>query len=169
MTSLPQVRHSTLLTHLENIPSLNSSRNEDFIWWPDYSSKVSATWHTWTSISQPLWKSRTVFLSQNKPSLLNFIFTRLQYHCYYFSSLLSIRPPFKSTVLKMNFPFPPSLYRLDTPQQPLAPALSSLAGSGCRGRSYYFKLLKLVNFARVNHFAFLLLQLEASWNLPFSR
>lgn len=54
------------------------------------------------------------FLSRKKLSLLNLIFTRLQYRCYYLSFLLPSRLPFISAVLKMNFPFPPSLYHLKT-------------------------------------------------------
>lgn len=99
---------------------------------------------------------------------VSFIFTKMQCHCYYFSSLLLSRPTFTSTLLKVNFPSLSFPYHPNTLGLLLAPSLSSLTGSSC-GRSYYFKLLKLENFARVNHFAFLLLQLEASQNLPFRR
>lgn len=83
--------------------------------------RCSATWHAQISISQPLWKSRMFFLSQNKSPLVNFIFTRLQYRCHYCSSLLPSMPPFISALLKINFPFRPSLYHLDTLGLPPAP------------------------------------------------
>lgn len=83
--------------------------------------RCNAMWHTKTFISPPLWKSRTVFLSQNKPSLLNFIFTRMQCHCYYLSSHLLSTPTFICTLLKMNFPFLLFPYRPNTLWLPLAP------------------------------------------------
>ncbi|XP_040519053.1 uncharacterized protein LOC121109594 [Gallus gallus] len=47
--------------------------------------------------------------------------------------------------------------------------LAQLSARSAGGRLQHFNLLQLESVARVNHFAFLLLQLEASRNLPFAR
>lgn len=47
--------------------------------------------------------------------------------------------------------------------------LAQLSARSAGGRLQHFNLLQLKSVARVNHFAFLLLQLEASRNLPFAR
>lgn len=118
----------------------------------------SATWYAQKSSSQPLWNRRVAFVSQNKPSLLNFVFTRQGYcPCSLLPRRLSYlcgaeEEPFIST-----FPMSSRYSRAA-----LSPALSSLTGSSCSAWLYYFKLPELENFARVNHFSFLLLQLEAS-------
>lgn len=129
--------------------------------------RCSATWGTSTSISQLLGKKQNIFSITEQIFITQFCFykTAMPLLLPLFPSKLS----FISPLLRMSFPFPPSLYHLNPPWLPQPPFPSSLAGSGCGGRSHYCKLLKLENFARVNHFALLLLQLGASQNLPFTR